>query len=308
MTMLSNPPREHHRLPRWYLRRFAADSSRTLVVGPDGERKLASIKRATVVTDYYALEYPDGSLDQSVEVAIGPSESAGADVCRSMLAGRFPPSDADRLEFAGFLALQTVRGAMFRRAWEELAAAAGKTPSRNATMRTTLDQLPQLANVLLRMRWRLNQSERPIFFTGDQPVVYWRRGASPRFFDGIGPMTAEEIRFVLDPQHVLVLTWRGNEQDERTFRLGEAEATAMNVFLARWCEYELYCQPDLEHYLPDIRPAPLPSSADPQEAEEVVAELKRLGNWREAALVASSRGWGDQVEGYGAQRGRRLRF
>jgi hypothetical protein len=103
-------------------------------------------------------------------VAIGPIETAGAAVTRSMLADSFPPSRADRLEFAGFLALQIVRGEMFRRVWHQLVADGSAAPSRNLTLQTMIADLPQLTNVLLRMRWRMCRSEDPMFFTGDQPV------------------------------------------------------------------------------------------------------------------------------------------
>jgi hypothetical protein len=308
LVTASNPPREHHLLPRWYLRGFADFSSRVLIAKAGAPRKLTPVSRATVVRDYYAMTRADGSLDWTLEEAIGPSESIAAKLSRTMLAGGFPLCPEDRLEFAGFLALQTVRGEMFRAAWEGVAREAGVRPSRNATIRQMLDHLPQLVNVLLRMRWRLRRSDTPILFTGDQPVVYWRRGRSPRFFDGIGPMTAEEVRFVLDPQHMLVLSWTGSSQDERCSRLGGQEAASLNAFAARWCERELYCRPDLGRYLPAVYPQPLPSTASPHEAAALLTRLARLGNWQEASCVASSRGWGDPAEGYGFRRGRRLRL
>jgi hypothetical protein len=54
-------------------------------------------------------------------------------------------------------------------------------------------------------------------FTGDQPVIYWRKGRSPRFSEGIGPLTAEEVRFAVNPRHMLILTWDGATPDERVY-------------------------------------------------------------------------------------------
>jgi hypothetical protein len=166
-----------------------------VVVRPDGSRRLCAAKRASVARDFYAFVGENGQLDQSVEVGIGPIEAAGAHVGRAMVAGTFPPSDPEKLEFAGFLALQATRGAAFRSEWERLVASHGAVPLRNFTIDTMLKDLAQLANIFLRMRWRLCRFAEPALFTGDQPVVYKRRGTSPRFFEGIGPMTV--MRFGL---------------------------------------------------------------------------------------------------------------
>ena len=303
----ANPPREHHRVPQWHLRRFADETKRTLVARPDGSRRLLAVKRASVVRDYYAFVDARGEFDQGFEVAFGQVETVAARIAREMLADAFPPRDADRLEFAGFLALQIVRGEMFRVAWERLVATARAVPLRNFTMHAMVRDLPQLANVLLRMRWRLWRFREPCLFTGDQPVAYWRHGDSPRFFDGIGPLTAEQVRFVLDPRHVLVLTWEGGTDDERVVERGARVAAAVNRFTGRWCEHELYCHPELAGELPARPVEPLEASVDPTRADALVQRLSRLSNWREAAYVADAPDWGEPAEGYGLANGRRVR-
>jgi hypothetical protein len=302
-----NPPRDHHRLPQWYLRGFADAQRRVLLARRGRARELIPVKRATVVRDFYALYGDDGQLDQALELAWGPIETVGARVARSMLAGDFPPSPDDRLEFSGFLAAQVVRGESFRLLWERMNAAHGVHPLRNFTLQTTVRDMPQLANVFLRMRWRLCRWDRPMLLTGDQPVVYWRRGTSPRFFEGIGPMTAHEVRFALDPRHMLVLTWEGAAEDERIYEPEATIAVRLNAFTARWCEHELYCRPDLEHLLPDGPVEPLPTSVDSGDADALIAHLVVLPNWREAAEVAEAKDWGDPAEGYGLRHGRGVR-
>ena len=284
-------PARHHLVPKFYLRRFANSERRTLVLDRNGARRMTAIKRAAVVTDFYAIDDKDGQTSQELEKAFGLIESAGARIMQSVLDGTFPPRDRDRLEFAGYMALQSVRGHAFRRAWEQMLAEEGAAAHRNFTAKVMVDNMPRLTNAFLRMRWRLCRFEQPCLFTGDQPVSYWRRGTTGRFFTGIAPLSAQEVRFPLSPDHALVLTWKGTAEDERIYEHDAAVATTLNEWTARWCETELYCHPDLQAWLPDEPVAPLPSSVDPAHANAVVMELQQHLNWRQAAEVAEGPDW-----------------
>lgn len=223
-----------------------------------------------------------------------------------MVGGTFPPSDAERLEFCGFLALQTVRGPDLRVRWEEAARQEGAVPHRNFTMAVALNNMPRLANAYLRMRWRLCRFAQSALLTGDQPVAFWRRGNTPSFFTGIGPLTAQEVRFPVDPRHALILTWKGGPDVERLWEFGVDVAAGLNEHMARWCRHELYCHPELvASAVPDPLPPLLHDSTDPREADALLAYLSQFSNWREAAAVADGPDWG-RGEGYGLDHPRAL--
>ena len=281
-----------------------------LLAGRDRTRELVPVKRATVVRDFYALHGDDGELDQGLEFAWGPIETVGARVARSMLAGDFPPSPDDRLEFSGFLAAQVVRGEGFRMVWERMNAAHGVHPLRNFTLHTTIQgpapvgqRVP--ADAVAAMPLDRSRCCSPAISRSS----YWRRGTSPRFFEGIGPMTAHEVRFALDPHHMLVLTWEGAAEDERIFEPEATIAVRLNAFTARWCEHELYCRPDLEALAPRTDPVQarsrFRSTPRTQMRSSPASSSCRTGGRRQKS--PKRRDWGEPAEGYGLRHGRKVR-
>lgn len=77
-------------MPKFYLRRFSNSERRTLVLARGGERRLTAVKRAAGVSDFYAIDDEHGETSQDLEKAIGPIETDGARVMRTMLGGAFP--------------------------------------------------------------------------------------------------------------------------------------------------------------------------------------------------------------------------
>ena len=275
--------------------------SRTLVVERGSEPRLGPIKRAAVVPNFYAIDGEDGETIQELEKAFGLIETAGARIMRSMLDGHFPPRDADRLEFAGYMALQSVRGHAFRQAWEEMLAEERASMGRNFTAGVMVNNMPRLANAYLRMRWRMCRFAEPCLFTGDQPVSYWREGPTGRFFTGIAPLSAQEVRFPLSPDHALVLTWKGCLDEDRVYEHSVSVARVLNHWTARWCDTELYCRPDLAHMLPTDPVERLAPSLDPNDVDAVMRELTRYPNWQQADEVAQGLDWGGPAAVHGLQ-------
>jgi len=62
---------------------------------------------------------------------------------------------------------------------------------------------------LLQRNWCIEFDRRREFITSDAPVVLWRKPTRRDDFEGIGPETAEELRFPLDPGKQMVLSRRG---------------------------------------------------------------------------------------------------
>ena|GEM_PF-5807044 len=77
--------------------------------------------------------------------------------------------------------------------------------NRQAHVRTMIGvhESGQIASILFRRAWSLETSSSLDFITSDDPVTLWNRNPLPS--EGVGVMTADEIRFPLGPRSCLVM-------------------------------------------------------------------------------------------------------
>ena len=77
--------------------------------------------------------------------------------------------------------------------------------SRQAHVRTMIGvhESGQIASLLFRRAWTLETSNSLAFITSDDPVSLWNRNPLP--WEGVGVMTADEVRFPLGPRSCLVM-------------------------------------------------------------------------------------------------------
>ena len=119
------------------------------------------------------------------------------------------------------------------------------------------------------------------------------------------PLTAQEVRYPLSPDHALVLTWKGLPASERVYEHDVTVAHALNHWTARWCDTELYCRPDLAHMLPTDQIDQLAPSLNPDDVEAVMRELTRYPNWQQADEAAQGPDWGGPNAVHGVPLARR---
>jgi hypothetical protein len=136
-----NEPRQHHLLPRSYLRRFADTTGRVTVVRRDLKASFTtSIERAARERDFYTVETEHGP-STGVEGMLGRIEEPAAGATTRILDGHFPPSQDDRVAIALFIALQFTRGRDHRHAYEMMADALFKASMEEVTEAGVRDQL-----------------------------------------------------------------------------------------------------------------------------------------------------------------------
>lgn len=64
----------------------------------------------------------------------------------------------------------------------------------------------EMTFLFMAMTWHLVRFDRPCLFSSEHPVTYWRRPMEGAQMMGIGPATADEVRFPVSPTLALVLT------------------------------------------------------------------------------------------------------
>jgi hypothetical protein len=114
-------PKAHHVLPQFYLIAWADEKGLIAMLNRDGKEVKTGARSLAVETDFYAFERDDGEKDSSVELALAEVDGKGSEVHRTLLEGRFPPSQEEKATFASWIGLQWVRGRWSRSSGEELA-------------------------------------------------------------------------------------------------------------------------------------------------------------------------------------------
>jgi uncharacterized protein DUF4238 len=79
-------------------------------------------------------------------------------------------------------------------------------PSREHVVEMSFAPLEEMTFVLMAMTWRLLVFEEPCLFSSEHPLTYWRERSLTDRMSGIGPATADEVRFPVSPSRALVLT------------------------------------------------------------------------------------------------------
>lgn len=113
--------RRNHVVSKFYLRYFADEAEQVTTVMLPGDRSFAqSIGNASVETNFYTALGNDGEETDVAEEAFGQIEGAAADAWREMAAGRWPLSEQSRVDMAGWIALQHLRGQSVRRSMDQI--------------------------------------------------------------------------------------------------------------------------------------------------------------------------------------------
>jgi hypothetical protein len=138
----ASQPRRHHLLPRFYLLRFANETSQVALVDRvTGERRVTHIDNVTVERDYYAFETTDGSISFELEKLLGQLEGDGAAALRRVVSGFVDPSPSDRSAVAALIAFQAVRGRKTKRFYELLGDSLAKFQLAQLTDQEIQDRL-----------------------------------------------------------------------------------------------------------------------------------------------------------------------
>lgn len=98
--------------------------------------------------------------------------------------------------------------------------------------------LTKVARVLESLRWSVEISKGRRFVVSDQPLAIWRRRPDP--YSG-GLEEADEVRFPVGPNHLLVLRQRGHETAQLVTR---ARVDSVNEHAAATCRHLLLAAPE----------------------------------------------------------------
>jgi hypothetical protein len=105
-------------------------------------------------------------------------------------------------------------------------------PSLDEEMQTHFDiAIKQIAPRFEAYNWRVEHCSKPILLTSDRPVMAWRAPSVRDSYEGIGIDGAEEIRFALGPNDLLVIQRTGIQQSivmvqQKRFRRVNAAAAS----------------------------------------------------------------------------------
>lgn len=122
------PPKNHHFVPRFYLKTFTDQSTPAgqepyLWVYERGESDgyRSAPRNVAAKTHYYSYVSQSGEVDTAVEELLSVIEGAAAPVLRDLIAGRDPKdlSEQDRDAFAYFIGMMAVRVPRYRRSVEK---------------------------------------------------------------------------------------------------------------------------------------------------------------------------------------------
>lgn len=113
-----------------------------------------------------------------------------------------------------------------------------------------LGQTAQVAPLLAEMNWTLELDRKENLITSDAPLVIWRPPTPRDKFEGLGLMTAEEIRFPVDPGKQLVLSKRTRTV---TARITPQKARECNQDLADACHRFVVGAPRRHPMIDDLR-------------------------------------------------------
>jgi hypothetical protein len=91
----------------------------------------------------------------------------------------------------------------------------------------------ELAPRLSSMTWTVETCRKPILFTSDRPVMCWRQRTHRDQFEGVGIDNADEIRFPLSPQNLLVIARRA--VGETPVRVEPKRFVHVNADIAAQC-------------------------------------------------------------------------
>ena len=240
-------PRLIHTVSRGYVKRFAVNGQVMVTHARQGLRR-RGVGSVCVHQDYWGPP----AVSKAVEASCGVCESIAIRMLRKL--PELWPIEGEgsgRAELAQFLAIHTIRTPVFRQfvrtigerilrdesrltPSERVAAAQWmRDPVHHANM--LLGQITRIANMLSSMHWSIVRFERDMLITGDQPVLILPTGPgnlSPASsVPAFGLANSMEVTFTLDPQHLLLLTWKDARDSVTMLEGTEAQAASVNCAL-----------------------------------------------------------------------------
>lgn len=129
--------------------------------------------------------------------------------------------------------------------------------SRAMTVSLSLSAVRDLAEIFFRFSWHVLHFPEPCLFTAEEPIAYWVAPERPFPERGIGPLTADEVRFPLSPRAALILTHPRFAYPDRKGSAGLRLAAWLNYWT--WIAHPaatLVLNPDIAHPLPNTELLP----------------------------------------------------
>jgi Protein of unknown function (DUF4238) len=118
-------------------------------------------------------------------------------------------------------------------------------PDPNDHIHMMLSMANEIAFRLISMRWLVAQFDEPALLSGDHPMTFYMRPKNYNPLMGIGLETADEVRFPLDPQTMLVMTWEPIKESVFTMPL-EGVRDLNQLTLSQAYEFA-FMHPDQDH-------------------------------------------------------------
>lgn len=286
----------HHVVPQLFLRGFAAGKY-LCEHRRDGSVQTVTVKKATVVPDFYATTHGE-VVDDALEEWFGKNvESPAADIIKSLRKGHLPVG-SDLMTAATFVAFQMVRGPALRRHLQEMgehlgpylfglqiasrvmettpgwepsesevralvARAAAHAPAEvgqpgpEADMRNMVREAHRLQGLLAGMHWSTCASEDDLLIVGDTPAV----AMDPVNAADPGVVTLPEMFEVVmpvSPRRVLVVS-PFPEIGVGNGVLSASYAAQVNAAAVRACETSVFHHPEMPFPADLVVPAKAPS-------------------------------------------------
>jgi Protein of unknown function (DUF4238) len=299
-----------HIVPRMYQRAWAVDDQVSVHV--DGAESCVQMptRKAGTRSRYYQRSRPGGETIHDIEASLAYVEDKATLPLNELIAGE-PLTVESKGGVAQLLALQMLRGPAFFEQREEIltpmlkelqagdfkpaavAAAGGDVAEvRRRLLKAYLDPTQRfmtmlttavkMASLLSLMRWQILRFDDPVVAYSDHPVVLWPMDldrSAPFARQGLGPLSALEIRAPISPQAAILMTWV-DRSDEAAVRLGALAAGELNAFTVGQADRQWMHQPGTEPPVPSEIFAPLSRLAVPSYDRRAA-----LGSSRRAAAT-----------------------
>lgn len=163
---------------------------------------------------------------------------------------------------------------------------------------TMLTYAIKVAGILSMMRWHVLHFDGPVLAYSDHPVVLWPinvEQTTPFPRQGLGPLTAQEIRVPIAPDAAILMNWidRSDEVDVRMKRWAAAE---LNAFTIGQAEKEWMHRPGTEPEIADDVFLPLSRLVDPSYDRPVAEHSVRRAHAAEFHKRAMKRKWVNEFD------------
>jgi hypothetical protein len=277
-----------------FQRSFAIDDQvRVHVVGREVP-VLVSTADAGTRSTYYRRVRPTGERIDDIEASLAEVEDKARAPLTELIRGE--PLTAERKgALAQFLGVQLMRGPAFFEQREELIvtllselqaedlttqglAAVGGDVERarqrateayhDPTQRfmTMLTRSVKVATIFGHMRWHVLRFDGPVLAYSDHPIVLWpMKLAASRPFErqGMGPLSAVEVRVPLAPDVAIVMNWV-DRSDEIGVRIDPRAAGELNAFTVSQADRQWMHRPGTTPEVPQGEFRPLSRLLSPR--------------------------------------------